>query len=1174
MEFPPSPKPSSDSSHRPPTLLLWQWCIESSGFLDTAAVRLALKFFGLLLLSISLVPVHAQESTDQQLVVEPNPTPAAVNEVAPATTAKPTGLVPETPNSAAPDVYLLPDESGTFRKVLGFRYEDFLEAWRRGPAAGSVTPPRYAIDALTFTGKVLETHARLRVEFSVTVQSEKWVDIPIQLPGLIVQEMSLRDRATGECLTFDKQRHGYVVWLSGAVGKQRQIVLEGLTKLKINTASTGIECYLPRTTTSRYVLEVPGLDTQFDPPPELVLTKLDKQDDSTKVYLEGQTSPFRLNWTSTAEAATTSRTALIAVTGQTTVAVDRHHATYEALLTANSLGGPLQQIRVRLPRGAKLTPGQLPSDYEVEQVEASADPDERQVVVIRRADLQAQQSAWKLRLAAKQALDSSTGSAQCSIEGFEVLNAAQQSGALTLEVDDQLQAYFDIHGNLEQIPKKDSSATPEGRSVLGEFRYARFPWQLVVFTLPRQRRVSVKPEYDLFITPEEAQLDVQYKYQLTGAQVFSLRVKLNGWERTDAPIESGGLVDRDGIVETRKRHLVLPLVNPSAQQVLLKISFRKKMQLGKNTFIPPEPKGALVVDGQWIVDSAKALLVTPTLEELVGLSVVTEPSETSAETSSVDSEDLVERLRLSTFLSQPKLVAQVALKQREVSTKVSTQVDVGQQILRVQQQLDYLSKYRPVSQLSLDIPNQMWLNETLTFTLDGEPLPLELSSYLGEEPGDEAPDESAREDTFLRQVVVSLPRPMQNAIRLQVTCELPAPDFSEEAVSVTVPLVAPLQRIRSHTAIVNSASPLQINTKQRSMLEPWVIDTGDKQLVDPTTTLSLKTAESVSSLVFSAQLDSAEDQIPLATLERAWIQTWLTSGARQHRAVFRFRTLHEKVVAQLPAGEDRTEIEVLLDGEPWKYERLENGRLAVDLPANGQLSSHTLELRYQQGGALPTWGKLQMVSPQLECRATSIPVYWQLILPRAWQVTTAPKQLTADYWLGWKNYRWGRQPTLSQADLEQITKAFSSQAPAPLSTQYVYRGFEIPEKMQVVVIRQTWLFVACTLLAFGIGLLWLYTSMAQNGVFWLLLSSTLLAGIFSYPEVTLLAIQAILTGGLMTLAAKILRQTFTVQTPLGPAGSTLQPESSAHITESWQPSGQRSDSVETTATMRTGGPLS
>ena len=1130
-----------------------------------------------------MAPAQESKKSEKQPAKESVEEPAAKPWETPAWKA-PAWKTTKATRPAAPDVYLLPDATGKLRKVLGFRYEDFFKAWNHDQGATAIAPPRYVLNSWKVTGESLETHAQLRVEFEIVLQASGWVDVPVQLPKFILQQLTIDDQAEGECLVFDKERHGHVVWLTGKVGQKRKLVLNGLARLKLNPGSFGLELHLPRATTSQFLIRVPDTSVRFECSPELSLQSGPPNGEpdgvSTEVRLLGQANPLRLNWTS-AEVKATSQAAMVEVEGQTTVRLDRRRAQYEATLQIQNLvENPLEQIQVRLPPYAKLKPGKTLSDYEIQEMGTPSEQDPRQVVEIRRATPSLE--PWEIRLTAERPFEPFRDTAQWGVEGFEVLDAIRQSGTVTLEIDDQLQAYFDTHQNIDQIPLQKSTLAAEGGSVLGQFRYPRYPWQLVVHASPRQKRVSLKPEYDLTFSSEEARLEVEYNYQFTGAQIFSLHVNLQGWELTDAPIESGGLINTDGVVETREGRLVLPLIDPATQQLRLSLSLRKDIQLGDNTMFLPEPLGAFVVDGELRVDSTDAIRVTPKIEETTGLSEFIKWNGNPRELNRLGEAESQEQIRLRTFLARPKFVAEVAQRERQVIATEQTYVEIDREFILVRQEIAYQSKHQPVSQLLLSLPEPLWLNDTLSITLKGEALPFGLDTSLGEEPDGEPPGETqgelvggvAEEEMSRKQVLVSLPRPMQSEIPIEIAYEVPLPGLvAEELAALQLPLASPNDRVRSHEAVIVATPSVLVLMNQRSVPDVWTVLPEESPGANSEKKLRLRTEEKVSFLSLYAQLASVEKN-PLATLERAWFQSWITSGQRQDRAVFRFRTAHATVFAQLPLGLENTEIEVLLDGKPWHYERVDDNRLAMVLPTEGETASHSLELRYQSPTALPSWGKLQSELPRLECRLASAPIYWQLILPRGWQVATSPAKLLPDYWLGWKNYRWGRQPTLSQADLEKITGAVSAMAPTPMSSQYVYRAFEMPAEIEIGVLRQVWLWLVGTLVAFALGSLILYTRLARSGLFWLALALALLAGIFSYPEITLLAVQVVLAGGLMTFAMSVLRRVFAKDAGATFSATQLPSQNSAvDATATWQPQplGGNAASSETTATMRPGG---
>ena len=1024
--------------------------------------------------------------------------------------------------TAAPDVYLLPDNDGNLRKILGFSYDDFLNAWQSQRGASALAAPRFVIDGWNVAGAVEGTHAQIRVELEITPRKPGWVDVPIQLPEFIIQQVQFVGKRNGECVVYDGDRHGYVVWLSGEAGQKRQVVIEGLIRLVQNADREGVELHLPRATTSEFSLVVPDGAEAIETTAALAREIVAAESGPVEVKLLGQANPMQLSWTPTKEAAG-GQSVLVEVEGQTTVRVDRRRITYEANLQINSFGKPLEQFQLRLPPGARLASSRLNSDYRIVDLPGSTGTDDRRMVEIRSAAPRTE--PWSVQISAERPLKSFSGAAECEIGGFEVVDAFPQSGTIALEVDDSLQAYFDIHGDLDQISVPASAASSEGSAILGRFRYSRFPWQLVVNTSQRQRRVTVKPQHAITFNSESAFLDVQYDYELTGAKVFSLRIDLQGWRLTDSPVDAGGVIDADRLVETREGQLVIPLLDPTVQRVQVNLRLRRPSQLGETSFHLPEPLGAVAVDGTVTVGSLRSLQVTPRFEQISGLATIA-ASSTEASTGGSQGDDPVDdTLHFRTLLPKPLFAAEIKQREREIEVVCKTTVGIDQSWSRVQQVMDYEIKYRSVKSLELSLPEQVVSNDTLQFALDGTQLPFQrVSTAVRSTDPNETSD--ARRLATLTAVVVSLPRQLQGRVSIDVSYEVPTPELiADELTSIRLPLAVPndVEEI-SHEATVTSPQTVLVALDQRTAADRWrVVAEADAYDGDSGSVLRLRANGRVPRLSLYAQADADEGQ-NLATLERAWFQTWVADRVRQERAVFRFRTKHSAVLVVLPESLDANGVELLLDGTPLEYESQGDASISVALPDEASVTSHTLELRYQVAEAAPDWGRVSTSLPRLVCHAGIAPIYWQLILPRNLQVLSSPSNLIPDYSLGWRNSRWGRQPSLSQGDLEQSTGATSLPTPPSLSTQYVYRAFESPDDVTFTVIRRVWPVAAGALLVFGLGLVATYTSLVRKGPFWLALSIFCVAGISAYPEVTLLFLQVVLLGGVLVLLAHVVRK--------------------------------------------------
>lgn len=1122
-------------------------------------MRLGFSCFWLLALSATLA-LHSP-AVAQQADAEPEgKQPAQSEPVTKETTQQKPWETRGSQNSSGPDIFLLPDKSGNLRKVLGFGYEDFLKAWQLQDREGKVAPPKYQLERLDVSGKANGSHADLQIELEILPRVSGWIEIPLELPTLTVKSWEVNESSDANYLDFDIKRGGYLLWLPCEPGKRKTLKLHGFSKLKLAQTNPSLELKLPHAAKSKLVFQVPIADAQFEVSPGIDLETTVVENVGTEARLTGHARPLRLQWTASEQEELSGNT-VFEVAGQVAVQIDRRRAYYDAELKIDSFGKPLERLRVRLPVGAKLTGEQLSDAYHV--VERSLDAKRGNVVELELS--QPQSEPWTLRLSAEQPLlnnqnhNHSEGKEDAThqVTGFEVIDAFRQSGTLALHVGEQLQAYFDLQGDIEQTPNQETPQTLPSSIPMASFAYSRFPWSLKVHTLERQLRVSVTPDYKMQIREGEAELRLALDYQFAGAQTFTIRIDMRGWVLTDSPIEPKGAIDPDRIFEKPNGLLVLSLKNPNIQQLRLSLVARRTVSLGHNTIQLPAAQEAFVLPGRLTVEADPSLQVTPTIAATEGVSAVT----ASGETQSLNPNGDV--LSLRTFLPRPSLSAELKLRERQVAVEVETRVDLSEQLLRIHQQLDYEVKYRPTSTLLLRIPEAMWEDKTLRVQLEGKNLPFSIGIFSEALPAGE-----------VRQLRILLPRPLQNKFRLDFYYEVACPELPDETmVPLSLPLLAPDDKVLSNQVVVHGEASIRATLNQTAGEGPWLATTGSESVDTEKVSLQMEEGGKSTTVPLLLQIESEKD-LELPTLERAWLQTWVVGDRQQIRTTFRFRTSQPAVFVQFPLNSRKPKIEVLLDGTLTDFVLDPNRRVAILVPDLEEQKQHTLEIRYQQEAKLASWGTMRLALPSLECRSTSPLVFWQLILPRGWHAVSTPDRLASESHLDWKQFRWGRQPTRYQPELENWVGATSVLPPPGSSNQYLYRGLSVPSEIEMMVVSHLWLVVTTSLLAFCLGIFLLHSSVAKRVPFWLLIALLLATLVLSYPEVALLAVQAIFWGGLMTLATFLLRKAFDEQIFPKKTGASASPSASTALTASWvqgpQGSPLHDEETETTSIQITG----
>jgi hypothetical protein len=324
------------------------------------------------------------------------------------------------------------------------------------------------------------------------------------------------------------------------------------------------------------------------------------------------------------------------------------------------------------------------------------------------------------------------------------------------------------------------------------------------------------------------------------------------------------------------------------------------------------------------------------------------------------------------------------------------------------------------------------------------------------------------------------------------------------------------------------------------------------------------------------RIEPASGGDPVTTrVEAAWVQTWIAGGMRQDRLVYRFHTSGRRIELQLP--ERYEDMEVLLDRAIASIERSGPGAISVEIPAGESDQLHTLELRRHTPLHVGSWGKQKVAFPRIAGADSWSPFFWQLILPPDLSALATPEGMSAEYRLGWHGFRWGREPTQSQRDLERWTGATTAPTPGPRTNQYLFGAFEPPPTAEFVAVRRIWLVVAAGIGIFAVGLAWLHTSLARSAAFWLALCVGVGGLLLIYPEAVVLLVQAIILGGAVTVLAAVAQWVLAAPNPRRAApAATSSSVGSLAATQPWvaEAAGSAPPSSPTGSTLQPSGSAS
>ena len=1051
---------------------------------------------------------------------------------------------------AKTEIFHLKDAEGNLVKVANLSLEEFEQLYKlRRQLLGAKAPPEFAVEEVIYSGEATRTHATLTVRLKVRIVAEKtnveWIRVPLGFASTILQ-----DRAThtgpGDFFIALDSAEGYVCWLKA---QSKSVHTVGL-KLIAPLQSAGDE--------TRLVISGPLARSRFEKfrvatenaevvDTDLSVTTQSAAAGTTDLTFDFSGGDLQLAWLSGNRMAQQPSVQLLATTVTRVTIKSPEQITAQSELTVSATGGQIKSFEVRLPPGMQVL--DLPQqDYRITTLPADPEDDsemqnsQRLLVVPAVPGVNAKLSLEAIYRSRTNREDESA--APADFAGFEVVGAVKQSGSVDVVVDGNWSLQWKQSGDVRRVDDRSDRVGPQQAEARFEFFSSQY--SIIATVLPEKTRLRIEPRYVVAVSSDELQLNAVLTGQLRGGRQLSLLLDVPGWtvdQVVSRPVE---LLDSESVQVDPSGEMRIPLsLVPEATggQFELQVLAHRDVDLSEELqFAVPkpaveEPLGAAIMTllpATLVVSPEDNVVLAPKTEQIRGLLQDTEPE---------DSKDwnLPRSQREPLFYrergdeSAPQFVADSEIRAGTMVVSASGKVMIDSSTAMIEQLLAFVVDYEPVSQVLIEVPKNVASDSTLQVWVQDASVDLSQENVS---PGGNrellswkvdptlAPSESPS-STSRVVINVSLPQPQIGTFRLvlRYPCDLGELNYDESTL-VQVPLAVVHQVVgmtfEGHLLEVSSTTDLDVEAVGETWLgSPRLVD-ADNQLVR----LEVSTGAPAQELPISILLRKRSQQ-SLVVVRQAWLQTYLTAQGQRHRAVFRLTTNESLLELRFPESVslDAGSIRVAINHQPVPLDDLviSTGRkLSLSVGQAAEQRDFVLEVWYWSHLRSARMGQLKVEMPQFENARPMERFFWHLITPANEHLVNTPETMTAEQQWVWKNGSWGRQPNLSQRDLEHWIGA-TAQDPVPVRTnQYLYTSVGPVVDMQVRTLGRATILLIVSGMTLFIGLLLIYLPLFRHPVSLLCAGLLLLCGALLAPESVLLVSQAAALGLVLVLTARIL----------------------------------------------------
>ncbi|MFW5802629.1 MAG: hypothetical protein ACOCWJ_01810 [Verrucomicrobiota bacterium] len=836
------------------------------------------------------------------------------------------------------------DQRGVF-----LPYEEFMQLWtaaREAPReAAEKHPAEYLISAIEGNirvgEEVVSATARLRIE----VFKEGWSRIPLRLGGSALKSATV----DGEPARLLPQPNGETALLlrkDDSGPRQYNLTLEFAKAFSSSPGRNTVTFSAPRAPVSQWDVTIPAPGVDVDIEPAIAVTRKPDEQDAKQTHVlafVGAAPQITLSWTPKAEGARGLET-LASVKTDTRVSVEEGATRIRAELEYSISRAALNQVQVDIPLGYRVI---NVHDANVREW-TIAETDGRQQVT---AEL-FEPADDKQKLVIE--LEAFGDQERFDVPQVSARGVHRQQGTVVVDVADNLRAETVERRGLLQLDERELPehlrADNIGTRWDFAYSYAGLPYALALRVEKIQPRIVAETLVKAHLQPEFVELNASMILDVQRAGVFQFMVRIpSGYEVRSVHgtrVRKGvspAAVDSHHATEDGRLE-----INLSRQaKGVTGLGIRLRRTLSESALLTPTGESAALdiplprfespflaaETGHLALFSPESLRLNARTTE--GLRAVPRDDVSSAGWPLQSKADKDPLALAFAYAEQPvTFVLDAERRLPHVSVRQLQHLRVEPGVVRHEIGLHYSIRYSGVPSLLVALPRDRagdirLVSEGLRHSV------VEDTSSLSDLP----------EDVVVWKVVADTEMLGERTVQFRWEEKV---DSLTDGAEIDLPRIQPLQADRSWGQIVLSKDdfidikPVPPHEGLRS-IDPQYDLAGGTRIANAARAFEFHESWS---LRVKARRYTARD-VKATSIERALVRGVLTrSGVTSVQALFRMRSVRQRLKIHLPEGVSFDTRPVRLNGRPVALEDGGNGAFHIPLAGQDPTQSFLLELRY------------------------------------------------------------------------------------------------------------------------------------------------------------------------------------------------------------------------------------